>query len=82
MKANVNYTLQGDEDLVYRAGPKTPDLPSPGHGPEFWACNCHAAKHSYLLRFCYIGTPEAPQKVNIGHLWFHHVSYTSIWSQN
>ena len=35
-------------------------------------------KHYYLLRFCHIGTPGAPQEVNIGHLGSHLVSHTSI----
>ena len=69
-------------NLVYRVGPKTSDLPPPERDAKFWGSNCHASKHCYLLGFCYIGTPEALQEVNIGHLWFHHVSYTSMWSQN
>ena len=61
-------------DLAYRIEPKTPNLPFAGHGAKFWGSNCHASKHTYLLSFCNIGTPEAPQEVNIGHPWSHHVS--------
>ena len=56
-------------NLVYRVGPKTSDLPPPGHGPKLSGSTCHASKHSYLVGFCYIGTPEAPQEVDIGHVW-------------
>ena len=69
-------------NLVYEVGPKTPDLPSPRHGPKVWGPNCHAARHTYLLGFCHIGTPEELQEVNIEHLGSNHVSYTSIWSQS
>ena len=69
-------------NLVYRVGPKTSDLPPAGHGAKFSGPSCHAAKHNYLLGFCLIGTPEAPQELNIGHLWSHHVSYMLIWTQN
>ena len=76
-------------NLVYRVGPKTYTLPSSGHGPKFLGSNYHASKHCYLLGFCFIGTPEAPQEVDIGHLWSYYVSYTSnlvsklgpIWHQ-
>ena len=68
-------------NLVYRVGPKTSDLPSDGRDAKFWGSNCHASEYGYLLSFCNIGTPEALQHVNIGHLGAHHVSYTSIWSQ-
>ena len=69
-------------NLVYLVGPKTPNLPSPGHGAKFLGSNCHASKHRYLLGFRHIGTPGAPKEVNIDHLWSHHVSYTLIRSQN
>ena len=68
-------------NLVYRVEPKTYTLPPSGHGPKFWGSNCHASKHCYLLGFCHIVTPQAPQEVNIGHLWSQHVSYTSILNQ-
>ena len=55
-------------NLVYRVGPKTPDLPSAGRDAKFWASNCHASEHCYLLGFCNISTPEALQDVDIGHL--------------
>ena len=71
-----------DMNLVYRVGPKTSKLPSDGRDAKFWGSNCHASKHGYFIRFCYIGTPEAPQGVNIGHLWSHQVSYIPIRTQN
>ena len=67
---------------MYRVGPKTYTLPPAGHGRLNLRSNRHASKHNYLLGFCHIGTPEEPQEVDIGHLWSHHVSYTSIWSPN
>ena len=74
--------LKAMRNLVYRVGPKTPDSPPSGHGPKFWGSSCHASKHIYLLCCCHVGTPEAPQEINIGHLWSYHVSYTSIWCPN
>ena len=52
-------------NLVYRVGPKTSNLPSPGQGPKFLGSTCHASKHSYLLGFCHIGTPDATQEVDL-----------------
>ena len=73
-------------NLVYRVGPKTFSSPYSGHGPKFSGSTSYASKHyiiiNCLLGFCHIGTPEAPQEVNIGYLWLHHVSYTSVWNQN
>ena len=60
--------------------------------PPFWADPLnHAAplpcaKRCHLFDISFSGTPEAPEEINdidnIGHLWSHHVSYTSTWSQN
>ena len=61
-------------NLVYRVGPKTPSSPYSGHGPKSSGSTCHASEHNYLLSFCHIGTPEAPQEVDIGHLWSNHVN--------
>ena len=60
--------LHAMRNLVYRVGPKTPNLPPSGRDAKFWGSNCHASEHCYLLGFCYIGTPEAPKEVDIGHL--------------
>ena len=63
-------------NLVHRVWPKTPNLPPAGHGAKFWGSNCHASKNRYLL-FATL----APQEIDIGYLWSHHVSYT-IWNPN
>ena len=78
MKANVNYNLKGDEEPRVYGRAQNLTLPPSGHGPKFLGSNCHASKHYYLVGFCHIGTPEAPQEVDTGHLWSHNVSYTSI----
>ena len=69
-------------NLVPRVGPETSSFPPSGRDAKFSGSSCHASKHSYLLSFCHIGTPEAAREINIGHLWSHHVNYTSIWNQN
>ena len=84
MKASVNYNLEGDEEpgVFGRAQNLKFTISSNRHALLNLGSNCQASKHNYLRCFCHIGTPEAPQEVNISHLGFHHVSYTSIWSRN
>ena len=55
-------------NLVYKVGPKTSLYHLRGTSSEFWWLPATVPKHYYLLRFCHIGTPEAPQDVNMGHL--------------
>ena len=74
----LSVILKAMRNLAYRVGPKTPDLRSSGHGRLNLGSTCHAPKHRYLVGFCHIGTPEAPQEFDTGHLWSHHVSYNSI----
>ena len=65
-------------NLVYRAGPKFLNV-------KFtisWKCNVSNLNIAINLGFCDIGTPEAPQEVNIGDAGSNHGSYTSTWNQN
>ena len=66
MKANVNYNLRGDEEPGVQGRAQNTRFPPFWPWAQILASNCHASKHCYLLGFCYIGTPEAPQEVNIG----------------
>ena len=50
---------------MYRVGPKTPRFPPSGDVLSILWLHCHAPKHQYLLGFCHVGTPEAPQEVNL-----------------
>ena len=67
-------------NLVYRVGPKTPDLPSSGHGPKFLGCNCNAAKHYYLLGSSHnvIARPGASKEIKNSYLV---LGFTQIASQ-
>ena len=82
MKATVNYDLKGDEEPGVQGRAQNLYFTPCWAWAQILGLQLPCFKHSYLRRFRNIGTPEEPQEVDIGHLWSHHVSYTSIWNLN
>ena len=82
MEANVNSHLQGDEEPGVLGRAPNPRFTLFWAGCQILGLELHPPEHCCLQGFNHIGTPEAPQKVNIANFWSHRVIYTSVWSKN